>query len=84
MSYTVKWIPTGDTVAIKSPQRFVRPAEAIEFACTALDWHPVDIWVEDDLGTRIATRHVIEAARRARPTDAFSPTRSPDGRGTRR
>jgi hypothetical protein len=64
MSYTVKWVPSGQSRAVRSPYSFSRPGEAGAFACAALDWQPADIWVEDALGNRIMSRAAIERLRR--------------------
>ena len=51
MVYIVKWIPKDQDVTIDHTKRYDDPAQALEFACNALQLSPKKIWIEDDRGT---------------------------------
>jgi hypothetical protein len=51
MAYVVKWIPKDQDVTIDHSTRYQDAAQALEFACNALQLNPKRIWIEDDKGT---------------------------------
>ncbi len=68
MVYIVKWIPKDQDVTIDHTTRYQNAAQALEFACNALQLSPKRIWIEDDTGT-LHTDHegIVEHGRKRRP-----------------
>jgi hypothetical protein len=67
MVYVVKWIPEDQGVTIDRTKRYDNPAEAVEFACNALQLRPKKIWIEDEKGV-LHTDHqaILEHDRKRR------------------
>ena len=65
MSYRVKWQLSGKRETRESRETYAVPADAVDFACTILAQHPVEIWIEGPEGLRIE-RDAISRASGAR------------------
>jgi len=72
MAYVVKWIPKDQDVTIDHTKRYDDPAQALEFACNALQLSPKRIWIEDEKGI-LHTDHqsIIEHDQQRRGTGSL-------------
>jgi hypothetical protein len=61
MPFVVKWIPQDAGAIAADPHWFDHLPDALDHACAALRERPTDIWVEDEVGARIANQHRIIA-----------------------
>ena len=66
MAYVVKWIPRDQDVTIDHAKRYGDPAQALEFACDALQLSPKRIWIEDGKGVLHTDHEGILEHRRKR------------------
>jgi len=66
MPYTVKWLPKGQTAARTTGLVFATSSEAIDHACAVLAREVDEIWIEDELETRIDRSTIVEYCRGGR------------------
>ena len=66
MSYQVKWKLGYKRETFQSRETYAVPGDAIDFACTVLAQHPIEIWIEGPEGLRIEREAISRACTASR------------------
>lgn len=64
--YIVKWKPKDSCELREHDGGYLRPSEAMDFACAVLHYEPADVWIESSAGDKIALASKIRDHCKAR------------------